>query len=255
MAAPRGEFVLDDGAGPVLLISAGIGVTPVLSMLHQLAARRSERDVWWLHGARGPREHPFAAEAHGLLSSLPRAREHVFYSAATPPERHRAHATPGRLSKERLAGLGIPASATAYICGPAAFMADTCDALADIGLDRAAIRTELFGALPAINPGLTGHKPVPPHQPPGHPGTGPLVTFARSGVTAPFGGGHGSVLEFAEACDVPARWSCRTGVCHTCVTPLLSGDISYAPVPLELPPDGQALICCARPSTDIVVDM
>ena len=95
VAAPRGDFVLDDGTGPILLISAGIGVTPVLSMLHQLAAASSERDIWWIHGARGPQEHPFAAEAHALLAALPHAREHVFYSAATPPERCRAHADPG----------------------------------------------------------------------------------------------------------------------------------------------------------------
>jgi ferredoxin-NADP reductase len=94
-AAPRGEFVLDADAGPVLLISAGIGLTPVLSMLHELAARRSDREVWWIQGARGPREHPLAAEAHALLASLPHAREHVFYSAATLPERRHAHAQPG----------------------------------------------------------------------------------------------------------------------------------------------------------------
>ena len=87
MAAPRGEFVLDDGPGPVLLISAGIGVTPVLAMLHQLAAARSDRDIWWIYGARRPREHPLADEAHALLASLPHAHEHVFYSAATPAER------------------------------------------------------------------------------------------------------------------------------------------------------------------------
>ena len=101
VAAPRGDFALDDGTGPILLISAGIGVTPVLAMLHQLAAARSEREVWWLHGARGPHEHPFAAEAHALLASLPHAREHVFYSAATAPGRHRGHATPGRLTKDK----------------------------------------------------------------------------------------------------------------------------------------------------------
>jgi ferredoxin-NADP reductase/MOSC domain-containing protein YiiM/ferredoxin len=261
VAAPRGDFVLADGAGPVLLISAGIGVTPVLSMLHKLAASHSERDIWWLHGARGPRAHPFAAEAHALLASLPHAREHVFYSKATLAERQLAHAAAGRLTGEALARLGIPSSASAYICGPASFMADMRDALADIGLERADVHTELFGALAAINPGITGQASRPPHQPPGPPGTGPLVTFARSGLTAAFGpttplGRHrGSVLELAEACDVPTRWSCRTGVCHTCVTPLLSGDISYAPIPLEPPAEGQALICCARPSTDIVVDM
>ena len=254
VAAPRGEFVLDDGTGPILLISAGIGVTPVLSMLHQLAAGHSERDIWWLCAARGPSEHPFASEAHALLASLPHAREHVFYSAATPPER-RVHAARGRLTKETLDRLAIPASASAYVCGPASFMADMQGALTAIGVGPAAIHTELFGALPSINPGLTGQQRRPPHQPPGPPGTGPLVTFARSGITTPFGNDQHSVLDLADSCDVPTRWSCRTGVCHTCVTPLLSGGITYAPAPLELPADGQVLICCARPATDIVLDM
>ena len=254
-AAPRGEFVLDDGAGPVLLISAGIGLTPVLSMLHELAAARSEREVWWIHGARGPREHPLASEAHALLGSLPHAREQVFYSAASPQERERAHALPGRLSADKLAALGLPADASAYICGPASFMSDMQAALAGLGIDPARVHTELFGSLPAINPGLTARAGRPPHQPPGPPGTGPMVTFARSGISAPFPAATRSVLELADACDVPARWSCRTGVCHTCVTPLLSGDVSYAPEPLDPPAAGQVLICCARPATEIVLDM
>ena len=255
VAAPRGDFTLGEDTGPVLLISAGIGVTPVLSMLHELAARGSQQEVWWLYGARGPREHPFAAEANALLASLPDAREHVFYSAATPAERRRARAAAGHLTKEALAGLGIPPGASAYICGPSSFMADMQDALTVIGLGRAAIHTELFGALPSINPGITGQVRKAPHQPPGPPGPPPLVTFARSGITVPFGDDRYSVLDLADACDVPTRWSCRTGVCHTCVTPLLSGDIAYAPDPLEPPAEGQVLICCARPGTDIVLDM
>ncbi len=255
VAAPRGEFVLDDGSGPILLISAGIGVTPVLSMLHQLAGRRSEREIWWLHGARGPREHPFAAEAHALLASLPHACEHVFYSAATPSQRRRTHTSAGHLTREALAGLAIPAGASSYICGPASFMTDMREALTALGADPAAIHTELFGALPTINPGLTGQARQPPHQPPGPAGTGPQVTFARSGISTAFSDDLHSLLDLADACDVPTRWSCRTGVCHTCVTPLLSGDIAYAPEPLEPPAGGQVLICCARPATDLVLDM
>jgi ferredoxin-NADP reductase/MOSC domain-containing protein YiiM len=255
VAAPRGDFVLDDGSAPVLLISAGIGLTPVLAMLHELAARRSDRDVWWIHGARGPREHPLAAEARALLACMPHAREHVFYSSATPPERHRAGAAPGRLSKDKLADLGVPAGASAYVCGPAAFMTDMRDALAAIGLDPGRVHTELFGARPSINPGLTGQTLRPPHQPPGVAGTGPAVTFARSGITVPFSPAWRSVLELADACDVPTRWSCRAGVCHTCVAPLLSGEVSYAPDPLEAPADGEVLVCCARPRSDIVLDM
>jgi ferredoxin-NADP reductase/MOSC domain-containing protein YiiM len=244
VAAPRGDFTLTAGTGPVLLISAGIGITPVLAMLHALAADRSEREVWWIHGARGPREHPLAAEAHALLARLPHAREHVFYST-----------TAGRLSKDKLLVLDPPADASAYVCGPASFMTDMQDALAAAGLDQARIHTELFGALAAINPGLTGQTRRPPHQPPGPAGTGPLVTFARSGLVVPFSAGRRSVLELADACDVPTRWSCRTGVCHTCITPVLSGDITYSPDPLEPPAGGDVLICCAQPATDIVLDM
>jgi ferredoxin-NADP reductase/MOSC domain-containing protein YiiM len=243
-AAPRGDFTLDTGDGPVLLLSAGIGVTPVLAMLHELAAARSEREVWWIHGARRPRENPLAAEAHALLASLPRPREHVFYSALG-----------GRLSKDKLAALAIPADASAYVCGPASFMADMQEALTALGIDPARVRTELFGALPSINPGLTGQARRPPHPPDGPPGTGPLVTFARSGIAVPFPASRRSVLELADACDVPTRWSCRSGVCHTCVTPLLSGGVSYAPDPLEPPADGEVLICCAQPRTDVVLDM
>jgi ferredoxin-NADP reductase/MOSC domain-containing protein YiiM len=256
-AAPRGDFVLADDDGPVLLISAGIGLTPVLSMLHDLAAHGGDREVWWIHGARRPQEHPLAAEAHALLAALPRAHEHVFYSAAAPGERcdEYAAAAPGRLTKDKLIALSIPATATAYICGPASFMTDMTDALNVAGLDPARVHTELFGALPPINPGLAERARRAPHQPPGTPGTGPLVTFARSGITTRFTTGGGSVLELADACDVPARWSCRTGVCHTCVTPLLSGEVAYSPDPLEPPAEGEVLICCARPGTDIILDM
>jgi ferredoxin-NADP reductase len=244
VAAPRGDFTLGAGAGAVLLISAGIGVTPVLAMLHQLAAARSTREVWWIHGARGPQEHPLAAEAHALLASLPRAREHVFYSA-----------TAGRLSKDKLLALDVPVDANAYICGPASFMTDMRDALSAAGVDPARIHTELFGALASINPGLTGQAARSPHQPPGPAGTGPMVTFARSGIATRFGAAGHSLLELADACDVPTRWSCRSGVCHTCTTPLLSGAVSYAPDPLEPPADGEVLICCAQPSADVVLDM
>jgi ferredoxin-NADP reductase/MOSC domain-containing protein YiiM len=255
VAAPRGDFTLLAGAGPVLLISAGIGVTPVLAMLHQLAAAGSTRDIWWIHGARGPQQHPLAAEARALLATLPRAHENIFYSAATPAEREQAGAAAGRLSVDKLATLGIPAGATAYICGPGAFMADMRQALAALGVGADRIHAELFGALAAITPGLTGQVTRPPHQPPGPPGTGPLVTFARSGISTRYPDGTHSVLDLADACDVPTRWSCRTGVCHTCVTPLLSGDVSYTPDPLEPPPAGQVLICCAQPGTDVVLDI
>jgi ferredoxin-NADP reductase len=187
-------------------------------------------------------QHAFAAEAHELLAGLDHAHEHVFYT-----ERH------ARLTRTALAALALPAGATAYVCGPAAFMADIHDALPGLGVTD--VRTELFGARTAINPGIAGARPAPPHQPPGPPGTGPAVTFARSGLTVHAAGDGRSLLELAEACDVPTRWSCRTGVCHTCATPLLSGTVAHDPPPLEPPATGEVLICSARATTDVVLDL
>src|SRR6266581_3252426 len=80
-AAPRGTFILQPGEAPVLLISAGVGATPVLAMLHALAAARSGRDIWWLHGARSRAAEPFVAESAGLLAALPSAHRHICYSS------------------------------------------------------------------------------------------------------------------------------------------------------------------------------
>jgi ferredoxin len=82
-----------------------------------------------------------------------------------------------------------------------------------------------------------------------------IARTASSRIAVPFPGEQRGMLDLADACDVPTRWGCRTGVCHTCITLLLSGDVTYSPDPLEAPADGQVLICCAQPSTDIVLDM
>jgi ferredoxin-NADP reductase/MOSC domain-containing protein YiiM/ferredoxin len=255
VAAARGDFVLGPSTGPLLLISAGIGVTPVLAMLHQLAAERNKRDTWWIHAARRPHEDALAGEAHALLASLPNAREHLFYSGASPEESRRAHAASGRLTPDELRQLALPPDASAYICGPPGFMAYIRGALEAIGIDSSHIHIELFGALPSINPGLIHPTHRQPHPPVGPPGTGPQVTFARSGISTGFDSSRKSVLELAEACDISTRWSCRTGVCHTCVTPLLSGAVSYHSAPLEFPAEGEILICCSQPETDVVLDM
>ena len=151
--------------------------------------------------------------------------------------------------------LSLPADAEAYVCGPASFMTEVSLALADCGLDAGRIHTETFGAGAALTPGVVAAGVIAPHPPAGEPGTGPQVSFARSAVSAPWGAGYPALLEFAEACDVPTRWACRTGVCHTCETPLLSGAVRYDPEPLDAPAAGNVLICCAQPTEDVVVDL
>jgi ferredoxin-NADP reductase/MOSC domain-containing protein YiiM len=245
VAAPRGDFYLADGAGPVVLLSAGVGVTPVLAMLHALAKGKSEREVWWLYTTRNAESQPFAQEVSDLISELPNARQQVFYTSGV-----------GRLDARAIAAVGLPRDATVYMCGPDAFMADMRGALADAGIDPAQVHTELFGALPPINPGIVGTSTVPPHQPPGPAGTGPAVAFSRSGLTVHWSSRYESILELAEACDVPTRFSCRSGVCHTCVTQVIAGTTTYTQPPLEPPADGTVLICTAEPvDEEVVLDL
>ncbi len=256
VAAPRGTFILRAGAAPVLLVSAGVGATPVLAMLHALAASGTARDIWWLHSARSRAEEPFAEESRSLLASLPSGHRHICYSRPGPGDiQGRDYQTAGRLSAAVLAGLGLPLGAEAYVCGPAAFMAGVSAGLAGLGVEGSRVHTEIFGAGPSSTPGIAAAPARPPHLPAGDPGTGPQVAFARSGLSARWDDRYDSLLELAEACDVPVRWSCRTGVCHTCETGLLSGAVSYAPDPVDDPADGSTLICCSQPRSDLVLDL
>ncbi len=255
-AAPRGAFTLRSGQAPVLLVSAGVGATPVLAMLHALAAARSTRDIWWLHGSRRRADEPFAAESRALLAALPSAHWDICYSSPGPDDvQGRDYDTAGRLSAPVLAALDLPSHADAYLCGPPAFMADMSAALAAAGIPAGHIRTEVFGPDPAITPGIAPTASRRPHQPAGEQGSGPMVSFARSDLSVRWGPGYASLLEFAEACDVPVRWSCRTGVCHTCETAIMSGTVSYSPDPVDDPTEGDVLICCSQPRDDLVLDL
>jgi ferredoxin-NADP reductase/MOSC domain-containing protein YiiM len=256
IAAARGQFILDSGDAPVALISAGIGATPVLAMLHALVQTGRSREVWWMHGARDGREHPFAAEVQSLLSQLPHAHRVICFSSPdTDDVSGRDFDEVGRLTVDVLRAQRLPADAQSYICGPDAFMADMRAALVDLGLAPASVRTEVFGSGPASTPGIAATPARPPHVPPGEPGSGPNVTFARSGLTVAWGKDFASLLELAEACDVPTRWSCRTGVCHSCEAGLVAGDVTYDPVPVDLPAPGAVLVCCAAPQDEVVLDL
>ena len=256
VGAPRGTFILDSTQAPVLLISAGIGATPVLAMLHALAEKHSDREIWWLHGARSSRDHAFAAEARTLLASLPNVRVHVCYSRPDPRDLEgRDFETAGRLTASLLAELDPPRDAETYICGPAAFMDEISAGVAAIGIDASHIHTEPFGPAPGLTPGIAATPARAPHPPSGTPGDGPMIEFARSDLAIPWSSDYGSLLELAEACDVPVRWSCRTGVCHNCETTLISGRLDYSPDPVEPPAEGSALICCSQPREDVVLDL
>jgi MOSC domain-containing protein YiiM/ferredoxin-NADP reductase/ferredoxin len=256
VSEPRGSFTLQPGDGPVVLLSAGIGATPVLAMLHALAASATPREVWWLHGARDSKSDSFAKEVRQLLGMLAHARSRICYSRpAADDQQGREYDAAGRLGMKVLDQLGVPRDGDFYICGPPGFLGDLRTGVAAWGVPADRIHSELFSGGPSLMPGVIATAVRAPHQPVGTPGTGPLVSFARSGIAARWRLDDQSLLELAEACDVPVRWSCRTGVCHNCESGLISGSVTYQPDPLDPPAQGNVLICCSRPQGDVVIDI
>jgi ferredoxin-NADP reductase/MOSC domain-containing protein YiiM/ferredoxin len=257
VSMPRGSFILESGDRPAVLLSAGIGATPVLAMLHALAAARSTRAILWLHSARDGQHHPFAAEVRGLMLALPNGRSYVCYSRPGSDDMvtEDFDAT-GHLSRSVFDAVGVPPDADVYICGPPRFMEDMKATLATLGVSPARMHVELFNGSESMTPGIVGAAPRAPHLPEDDAETGPVVSFARSGIAAHWNAScYQSTLELAEACDVPVRWSCRTGVCHSCESGLISGAVVYGPEPLDRPADGNLLVCCSQPIGDIVIDL
>jgi hypothetical protein len=221
-------------------------------MLHALVAARTTRPVWWLHGARNAREHAFAAEADELLAALPDGHRLVAYSRPGDGDRYDVR---GHLDLAAMDHAGVPTDADHYVCGPDAFMRAIGAALTARGVPPERVTTETFGAIAVHASGIVGGGDRAPHAPDGAPGTGPAVTFARSGLAIPWDDRFPSLLALADACDVPVGFGCRIGVCHNCESGLLSGAVDYVTEPLEPPPDGRVLVCCSRPVSELTLDL
>jgi ferredoxin-NADP reductase/MOSC domain-containing protein YiiM len=256
VSAPRGAFTLQGGDRPVVLLSAGVGVTPVLAMLHALAADAKPRSVWWIHGARNRLDHPFAQEVRDVLVRLPQARSHIRYSLPDRADRPGVDFdAAGRLTVAALEPLGVLRESDFYLCGPTAFLEEFTAGLGGWGVARECVHTEVFGSGKPSTPGVKEQSHRPPHAPEGSIGNGPRISFARAGLTVTWDPKFQSLLDFAEACDVPVRWACRTGVCHNCECGLVAGSVAYDPQPLEPPAAGNLLMCCSRPREDLVIDI
>jgi ferredoxin-NADP reductase/MOSC domain-containing protein YiiM/ferredoxin len=256
VSAPRGGFTLRSGDGPVVLLSAGIGATPVLAMLHSLASAASRREIWWIYGARNRAEHPFAKESRGLLETLVNSRSHIVYSKPDAEDKPSLdYDSVGHVDAQLLDRLDVPRVSDFYLCGPALFLKQLTEGLKTSGVDSSRIHSEVFGPEASFTPGIAPSSHPPVHPPAGEPGAGPEVSFTRSGLVVPWDSRFSSLLELAEACDVPVQWSCRSGVCHTCESALIGGTVHYEPDPLEPPATGNLLICCSTPSGEVEIDL
>ena len=257
VAAPRGQFTLDDGARPVVLVSAGVGVTPVLAMLHALHDSRSTRDIWWLHGARNGAEHAFAQEARSLLATLPNARSRVWYSRPGPDDHlgtdydELGHITRrgdrGDRSADRRRVLPVRADPV-HDCDPCrprhARRADRPRAHRDVrrrGSDHARHR-------PAPRPATT-----PARR---HPGHGPARVVRADRHERPLGR-HDSPASSSSPKHATYRFVGRAGpVCAIPARPASWRATSPThPEPLEPPAAGNLLVCCSQPRSDLAVDL
>ncbi|WP_282603133.1 pyridoxamine 5'-phosphate oxidase family protein [Paracoccus sp. PARArs4] len=141
---PSGEFVLPEGRGPVVLIGAGVGLTPMLSALHALAG--TDRRTWYLHAARSGRNHAMRDEVAALVAAHPNLRQGVFYSRPEPHDRIGGdHHETGRITAGHVLALGVGPDADYMICGPAGFIADLRNGLEDAGIPPERILFETFG--------------------------------------------------------------------------------------------------------------
>ena len=190
------------------------------------------------------------------MRALTRGRSYVCYSKPdSRDKRGEDFDAAGHLSQSVLNEIGVPRDADVYLCGPTRFMADMKEALVAVGVAVERIRVELFHGSESMVPGVVGATARAPHVPQDEANTGPLVSFVRSGVAAHWKPSYRSILELAEVCDVPVRWSCRTGVCHNCESGLVSGAVAYEPEPLDKPAHGNLLVCCSHPIRDVAIDL
>jgi ferredoxin-NADP reductase/predicted pyridoxine 5'-phosphate oxidase superfamily flavin-nucleotide-binding protein len=247
--APAGNFTIDAGEPrPAVLLAAGIGITPMLAMLRHIvyegARTRRTRRTWLLYSARSKDDRPFDAELSKLVTAAGGAVRLVRFLSNPVGVSPEDYDQIGRIDTMALASILPSDDFDFFLCGPVGFMQSIYDGLRGAKIADERIYAESFGAS-----GLRRHSDRPT------PGTMRLaasqpvsVTFARSGKTATWTPGSGSLLELAETAGLTPEFQCRIGSCGTCRTQLLKGTVAYETQPSADVDDGHALICCAVPA-------
>ena len=251
--SPRGKFYLDPKrSSPVALISAGVGLTPMISMLNTIVETGADRTVRFVHGARNGAEHAMGAHVRRLAEENDSVHCHVRYSSPAPEDViGRDYDAKGRVDAALLKQLCPEDGVDYYLCGPPPFLKSIFTGLLALGVAEDRIHYEFFGPAEAMrNTDDAGG------------GAGDCVecsteievTFKRSGVTGNWNPSFGTLLDMAEGMGLSPPYSCRSGICQTCICSIENGEVEYVEEPLDPPDDDAVLICCARPKSDIVID-
>ncbi|MEE8548572.1 MAG: MOSC domain-containing protein [Alphaproteobacteria bacterium] len=251
--SPRGKFFLDPkGEGGLALVSAGVGLTPMVSMLNAIVEAGSRRPTWFVHGARNGAEHAMGAQVRRLARENDNVDVHVRYSRPGPDDMEgRDHDSEGHVDVALLKRLLPGNDVHFYLCGPTPFMRSLFNGLITWGVPEDRIHYEFFGPASALierkGAKATGGDCV-------ECATDIEVTFTRSGRTANWNPSFGTILDMAEGLGLNPPYSCRSGICHTCKCAIEYGEVEYVEEPLDPPEPGTALICCSKPKTNVSVD-
>lgn len=284
IAAPRGSFVLnEDSPRPAILLSGGVGITPLLSMLHRLA--ETERDVYFLHACEDGNVHAMREEVREIAEKTgANIRAYFIYRNPTKADvTEKLFDAEGVIDKAFLQSILPIDSYDAYMCGPTPFMVAMYRLLMDLGVPKTQIAYEFFGKAsslevlakapkksesnaaskaPAIIQSLAfltdpdaRSVDEPTQDNKNISSTSGDIFFKKSKVNAQWDNATHSLLELAEDSGLSPDFSCRNGICNTCKVDLLEGEVEYFEHPLEKPEKGKVLICCSRPNGRIVLDI
>ena len=267
LAGPAGAFVCDEGSErPVVLMSGGVGVTPMISMLHRLS-RASHRRVHFIHACENGAVHAFANEVRVLAAARDGIDVHVCYRQPLEDDSARGgFDSRGIVTRELLQSLLPLDDYDVYLCGPPGFMQANWRLLRGLGVARERIRHEFFGPATVLEgetdaprPGVAGQTATTGASASADPadadGAAITVRFEPHGEPIHWRPEHGSLLEMAEQAGYAPVFNCRAGLCNACMTPLLSGSVAYDEEPLLVPPEGSVLLCCARPTGAVTLDL
>jgi uncharacterized protein len=249
---PRGDFVLDRTSDrPVVLISGGVGLTPMVAMLHDLA--QAGRRVVFLHGCENGDVHALRDEVIGLAANNPLLTAHFCYRNPSADDRANARFhSEGVITRALLQSLLCLDDYEVYLCGPPPFMQALYPMLRGLGVAEARIAYEFFGPATVLK---DTPAPKPVAEPAAQADGAIIVRFAATGKEALWDARADSLLSFAEDQGLTPDFSCRAGICGTCVTRILSGSVEYFEEPLDELAEGEVLLCCSKPVGPIVLDL
>lgn len=258
---PRGEFVLDEVSdNPVVLLSGGVGLTPMVAMLHTLT-HRSARRTLFLHACENGDVHALRDEVNGLIGRRPGLSAHYCYQTPSAEDRAGNHFhSEGFVTRDIMQSLLCLDVYDFYLCGPPPFMQAMYQTLRGLGVTKDRIAYEFFGPATVLDTDAVLKRiapaPAPAEDAAPNSAVGAItVEFRKSGIVAKWNDSAQSLLSFAENQGLTPDFSCRAGICGTCTSRIISGDVSYFEDPLEDLGQGELLLCCSRPKTAIVLDL